>query len=307
MRRRFIETLAGIAEHDPRLLLLTGDLGYTVVEPFAHRFPDRFINVGVAEQNMVGLATGLAEGGFIPFVYSIATFAVLRPFEFIRNGPILHRQRVRIVGVGGGFEYGPAGPTHHALEDVALLRSQHGISVICPADHEQAAEALRQTWNADGPVYYRLGKDETSVVPYLAGRFRLDEGIMLREGGDLLIVALGTAARTAVAAAEALDGDGTKAGVLLISAVHPAPVSHLATVLRSYRSVLTIEAHSVTGGLGSLVSEVVAAHGLSCTVRVCGVARPIHESGAESYLLGRHGLTVDAVRAAARQMATGSP
>ncbi|MFN8061529.1 MAG: hypothetical protein U0Q12_20385 [Vicinamibacterales bacterium] len=164
MRRRFIEALAGLADADPRVMLLTGDLGYTVVEPFAHRFPDRFVNVGVAEQNMVGIATGLAEAGFLPFVYSIAPFAVLRPFEFIRNGPVLHQLPVRIVGVGGGFEYGTAGPTHHAIEDVAVLRSQTGIAVICPADHEQAVEALRQTHRQAGPVYYRLGKaDETSA------------------------------------------------------------------------------------------------------------------------------------------------
>src|SRR3972149_3095847 len=111
MRIAFTKTLAELAEQDPRILLLTGDLGYMALEPFSERFPDRFFNVGVAEQNMVGLATGLAEAGFIPFLYSIVTFASLRPYEFIRNGPILHRLPVRIAGVGGGFEYGHNGPT----------------------------------------------------------------------------------------------------------------------------------------------------------------------------------------------------
>ena len=124
MRGAFVRTLMGLAERDPRILLLTGDLGYTVLEPFAERFPDRFFNVGVAEQNMVGLATGLAGAGFIPFVYSIVTFASLRAYEFIRNGPILHHLPVRIVGVGGGFEYGTAGATHHGLEDVGVMRIQ---------------------------------------------------------------------------------------------------------------------------------------------------------------------------------------
>src|SRR5690242_10172481 len=138
MRQAFTKALTHIAENDPRIVLLTADLGYTVLEPFAERFPDRFFNVGVAEQNMVGLATGLAESGFIPFVYSIATFACLRPYEFIRNGPVLQRLPVRIVGVGGGFEYGPAGPTHHAVEDVGVLRLQPGLAVVCPADYQQA-------------------------------------------------------------------------------------------------------------------------------------------------------------------------
>src|SRR5256712_11111775 len=124
MRRAFVNTLVELAERDPRILLLTGDLGYVALEPFAERFPDRFFNVGVAEQNMVGLATGLAEAGFTPFVYSIATFASMRPYEFIRNGPVLHELPVRIVGMGGGLDYGPNGMTHYALEDVALMRAQ---------------------------------------------------------------------------------------------------------------------------------------------------------------------------------------
>ena len=132
MRTAFVNTLAELAALDERILLLTGDLGYMALEPFTDRFPDRFVNVGVAEQNMVGIATGLAEAGFVPFVYSIATFASLRPYEFIRNGPVLHRSRVRIVGVGGGFEYGTAGITHHGLEDVGVMRVQPGLTVIVP-------------------------------------------------------------------------------------------------------------------------------------------------------------------------------
>src|SRR5919199_236251 len=154
MRLEFVKTLVEMAAEDARILLLTGDLGYLVLEPFRERFPERFFNVGVAEQNMVGLATGLAEAGFLPFTYSIATFASLRPYEFIRNGPILHQLPVRIVGVGGGFEYGHAGPTHHGLEDVGIMRVQPGITLISPADHEQARAAMLSTWDVPGPVYY---------------------------------------------------------------------------------------------------------------------------------------------------------
>src|SRR5206468_2385099 len=139
MRRSFVDTLIELAECDPRVVLLTGDLGFMVVEPFVERFPDRFFNMGVAEQNMVGVATGLAEAGFIPYVYSIVTFATLRPYEFIRNGPVLHQLPVRIVGVGGGYGYGPAGPTHHGVEDIGVMRMQPGLAVIAPADNRQAA------------------------------------------------------------------------------------------------------------------------------------------------------------------------
>src|SRR5213080_1962554 len=155
MRRAFVNTLVELAERDPRVLLLTGDLGYMALEPFAQRFPDRFFNVGVAEQNMVGLATGLAEAGFIPFVYSIVTFASLRPYEFIRNGPILHQLPVRIVGVGGGFDYGHNGATHYALEDVGILRLQRGITVVVPAEDAQIQSMLTETYTLPRPVYYR--------------------------------------------------------------------------------------------------------------------------------------------------------
>src|SRR5258708_10366625 len=121
MRAAFIHALVELAAHDPRILLLTADLGFMALEPFAQRFPGRLFNMGVAEQNMVGAATGLAEAGFIPYVYSIVTFATLRPYEFIRNGPVLHQLPVRIVGMGGGYEYGPAGATHHGLEDIGVM------------------------------------------------------------------------------------------------------------------------------------------------------------------------------------------
>src|SRR4051812_30183692 len=159
MRKAMIKALVELAERDPRVLFLTADLGYTVVEPFAERFPDRFFNVGVAEQNMLGLATGLAEGGFIPYVYSIATFSALRPYEFIRNGPVLQKLPVRIIGVGGGFEYAPAGPTHYALEDVGALRMLPGLQVIAPADFRQCRSAFLSVHDAPGPAYFRLGKD----------------------------------------------------------------------------------------------------------------------------------------------------
>src|SRR5882724_11531146 len=167
MRGAFIRTLAEIAEHDSRVLLLTGDLGFMALEPFADRFPDRFFNVGVAEQNLVGIATGLAEAGFIPFVYSIVTFASLRPFEFIRNGPVLHHLPVRVVGMGMGFGYGPSGATHYALEDVAALGTLLGLTIVIPASPGQAVTAIRDTQTLDGPVYYSLGKDDRITVPGL--------------------------------------------------------------------------------------------------------------------------------------------
>lgn len=289
MRQTFVSTLVKLAEDDPRILLLTGDLGYTVLEPFSNRFPDRFFNIGVAEQNMVGIATGLAEADFIPFVYSIVPFAVLRPYEFIRNGPILHQFPVRIVGIGGGFEYGHNGLTHYGLEDIGVLRVQPGMTLIAPADYKQAQNALLATWDVPGPVYYRLGKDDKTLVSGLDGRFELGHTQTIREGDDLVMITMGAITSEAVAAAGVLAEQGVNCMVILVSSLSPAPVDDLTRVLSRFPLALTIEAHYVVGGLGSLVSEIVAEYGLNCRIVRCGVKKALAGlSGSQSYLGGEY-------------------
>ena len=292
MRKAFISVLVELAEQDPRIVFLTGDLGYLAVEPFARRFPKRFYNVGVAEQNMMGLATGLAEGGMVPFVYSIAPFAVLRPYEFFRNGPVQHRLPVRVVGVGGGFEYGPNGFSHYALEDIALMRAQPGVTVVAPADHVQAGIALRATVGLSGPVYFRLGKDDKTTVPDLDGRFQLGRAQLLVPGDDLLFVALGTAAQQAITAADLLITHSVDAAVVLVDNLGATSPENLAGLLARYDRVITVEAHYRTGGIGSLVCEIVASSGLGSRVVRCGVSsleRGV--SGSEAYMLDQHGLS----------------
>jgi transketolase len=302
MRAAFARTLTELAAHDRRVLLLTGDLGYMALEGFAEKFPDRFINVGVAEQNMVGLATGLAEAGFIPFVYSITPFAVLRPYEFIRNGPIQHQLPVRIVGVGGGLEYGQNGLSHYGLEDVAVLRAQPGIAVIAPADHQQTATALRASWNLPGPVYYRLGKDDRVVIPGLDGRFELSRAQLVREGGDVLFVAMGSVASEVVAAAERLAAEDVSCAVLIVASVAPPPVEDLARALGRCRLAISVEAHYPSGGVGSLVAEIIGERGLGCRLVRCAVsALPDGVSGSQRYLWERYGLSRDRLAETARR------
>lgn len=300
MRKAFAESLAQIADHDPRVMLLTGDLGFMALEPFSLRHPERFVNVGVAEQNMVGIATGLAEAGFIPYVYSIVTFASLRPYEFIRNGPVLHHLPVRIVGVGGGVEYGSAGPTHHGLEDVGVMRLQPGLTVLAPADSAQTRSVLAQTWDLPGPVYLRLGKDDRTIVPGLDGRFSLGQVELLGDGQDLLIVAMGAIAVEAVAAAGVLANRGVNCTVAVASTLNPVDPAALARLVGRYRTVLTAEAHYVTGGVGSLVAEVVAEAGLGCRVVRCGAREaPSGRSGSQQYLEARYGISRDGLVASA--------
>jgi transketolase len=300
VRQTFVTVLTEIAERDPRVLLLTADLGYTVLERFADRFPARFFNVGVAEQNMVGVASGLAASGYVPFVYSIAPFAVLRPYEAIRNGPVHHQLPVRIVGVGGGMEYGHNGPSHFALEDVAVTRTQPGLRVVVPADCPQARAALSATWALPGPTYYRLGKDEKSLVPDLDGRFDLDRVAQIGDGSEIALVAMGPMAIEARAALERIRAAGHGGALLVVSMLSPAPVEDLAERLARYAHVMTVEAHYVNGGLGSLVAEIIAERGLRCRLTRCGVReQPGGALGHEHDLLRRFALSSEALAATA--------
>jgi transketolase len=291
MRNEFVDELTALAAEDERVMLLTGDLGFMVLEDFARRFPERFLNCGVAEQNMVGVATGLAEAGFVPFVYSIATFSALRPYEFIRNGPALHNLPVRIVGVGGGFDYGHNGVTHFALEDYAVMRAQPSITTVVPADAMQARTALRATAEHPGPAYFRISKRGDELAG-LDGRFEAGRLQVLREGGEVAILAIGSIAHEALAAADLLAERGLEAAVGLVSSFNPDPVDDIADFLDDARIALTVEAHYRNGGLGSLVGETIAERGLGCRLLRAGVTRmPAGETGSQGYLEERHGLS----------------
>jgi transketolase len=300
MRAAFAAAVTELAAQDGRILLLTGDLGFMALEPFSDRFPGRFFNVGVAEQNMVGLATGLAEAGYLPFVYSIAPFATLRPYEFIRNGPILHQLPVRIVGVGGGFEYGSAGPSHFSLEDVGVMRAQPGITIITPADSQQTRTALLSTYDLPGPIYYRLGKDDKAIVPGLEGRFALGQAEILGDGRDLLLVAMGNSAIEAEAAAGDLATQGVGCTVVVVGSVQPAPWETLSAMLGRFPIVMTVESHYVNGGIGSLVAEVIAEKGYRCLLVRCAVKQSVSGiTGSQADLAQRYGVSRDALVEAA--------
>ena len=297
MRGAFVRTLVRARRRrTDRVVLLTGDLGFMVLEPFAERFPDRFFNVGVAEQNMVGIATGLAEAGFIPFVYSIATFATLRPYEFIRNGPVLHRLPVRIVGVGGGFEYGPQGSRTTALEDVGVMRVQPGMTVVAPADHRADGDA-RCAPPGTCPGRSTTGSARTTArrCPGLDGRFALGPARdRSATGDDVVLVAMGSVASEAVAAADALAAQRRARRACSSSrACSPAPDRRPRRPRsRACRWPSPSRRTTSTGGLGSLVAEVIAEHGLGCRLVRCGVrTRPDGVSGSQRYLHDAHGLS----------------
>jgi transketolase len=300
MRDDFVAELSELAAADERVVLLTGDLGYMVLDVFSSRFPDRFFNVGVAEQNMVGMATGLAETGYIPFVYSIATFATLRPYEFIRNGPVLHDLPVRIVGVGGGFDYGFNGITHFALEDYAVMRAQPGLTVVAPADSAQARAAVHATRELTGPIYFRIGKRGTPV-PGLNGRFALGAVQLIGEGSDVALITIGSVTREAQLAAEMLAEEGIAATVAVVSTFNPSPVEDLAELLGGMSLAISVETHYLNGGLGSLVAETIAERGLNTRLVRAGVdAVPRGLAGSQEFLEDRFGLSAQRLAATAQ-------
>jgi transketolase len=244
---------------------------------------------------MGGIATGLAEAGLVPFVYSIGTFASMRPYELIRNGPLLHSLPVRIVGVGAGLDYGHNGVTHYALEDVAIMRAQPDMTVIAPADPAQAVAAAHASRAIEGPIYFRIGKTN-AAIPELHGSFELGRLGLVGEGRDVAIIALGSIAGEAVRARELLERQGIGATVAVVASVQPAPVDDLLKLLGDRPLAVTVEAHYRTGGLGSLVAEVIAEHGLSCRLERRAVeAMPRGQTGTLDYLNDAHGLSAGAI------------
>ena len=232
----------------------------------------------------------------------------MRPYEFIRNGPVLHDLPVRVVGIGEGVDYGHNGMTHYALEDVALMRAQPGLAVVAPAEDAQLRGVLAEVQALPGPAYIRLSK-QSFQVPGLDGQFELGRAPQIAEGDDVAIVALGAMSATALRCAELLSERGVNASIVVVSSVSPAPVEDLVRVLSSVSLALSVEAHYLTGGLGSLVAEVIAERALPCRLLRAGIAtKPLGVSGGREYMHERLGLSPQQLAArvlAARDGQTG--
>ena len=302
MRNALISSLVSLAARDERITLLTGDLGFTVVEPFSERFPDRFINAGVSEQNMVGMATGLAEAGLRPYVYSIATFASLRPYEFIRNGPVVHGLPVNIIGIGGGVDYGHNGVSHFALEDIAIMRAQPGMTVIAPVSRGQVRAAVEATSRIDGPVYHRIAKGGGIPDDAFDGSFALGRANVIGDGADVALLTYGSLAAQVLRAAETLEDQGLRVTVVLCPCLSPAPTADLVDVLGRVPLAVTAETHYLNGGLGSLAAEVIAEHGLGCRLIRRGFDTvPVGQTGELPHMLSQAGLDAQGIASAALQ------
>jgi transketolase len=263
VRTAFIKVLVELAAADERIWLLNADLGYSVLEPFRDRFPERYVNVGVAEQNMAGLAAGLAMRGKMPFLYSIANFPTLRCLEQIRNDICYHGCAVRVVSVGGGFTYGAQGYTHHGIEDLAVMRALPGMTVVAPGDPVETELAIRALCEWPGPAYLRLGKAGEPIVHETRPDFMIGRAIEVRDGRDATIITTGGMLKLAADACARLSVRGLSVRLLSMPTIKPLDAAAVAKAVTETPILLTVEEHSAVGGLGSAVADALLDMGLA--------------------------------------------
>lgn len=257
MRDRFIQTLCALAEADPRIMLITGDLGFSVLDDFRRRFPAQFINAGVAEQNMTLVATGMALEGHIVFTYSIGNFPTLRCLEMIRNDAAYHGANVKIISVGGGFSYGALGISHHATEDLAILRSLPDVTCFAPTSLWEVAEATKAITRTAGTCFLRLDKDKGPDGPveeaFVVGRPR-----RLRVGRDVALFTCGGILSEVTLAAERLQEAGISCSVYSVHSLSQVEPDRFINAVETHSAIVTVEEHTVTGGLAGMVLETLA-------------------------------------------------
>ncbi len=298
MRNAFVRTMLELAAADPRVVLITGDLGYNVLEEFAERFPKQFLNAGVAEQNMTGVAAGLALSGHVVFTYSIANFPTLRCLEQIRNDVCMHGANVTVVAVGGGLAYGVLGPTHHGTEDLAIMAALPGMTVFAPGDPVETELVTRAAAAHDGPCYLRLGKAGEPVVHAEPPAFRIGHAIPVRTGDAATLVTTGGTLALTCDAADRLAAAGTRVAVLSMPTLQPLDRRAILDAAARTRRIVTVEEHA-GGGLGTAVAEVLAGAGHPVPLRTVRLPGGIIKTvGSQEHLRARLGVSADAVVAA---------
>lgn len=303
MRDAFVRELTNAAAENPRILLITGDLGFGVLTEFARRFPAQFINAGVAEQNMTTLASGLALEGYKVFTYSIANFATLRCLEQLRNDVCYHNLDVTAVAVGGGFSYGQLGVSHFATEDIAILRALPGMKVLAPTCKWEASEAAKMLIASGGPAYLRLDKGDAPAEPQAGEIFQIGKARQLRDGSDVCLIATGAILAEALSAADRLATQNISARVLAIHTVKPLDTEAVLAAARECKGIVSVEEHTLVGGLGSAIAEACLEAGVAPGFMVRIGLQDIFPTvvGDQNYLRSLYGMDAAAieVRAAA--------
>jgi transketolase len=308
VRNAFAAAITELAASDIRVVLLSGDIGNRLFDKYKESFADRFYNCGVSEANMTGMAAGMALCGLRPFIYTITPFATTRALEQIRVDICYHDVPVTIVGTGSGLSYASLGPTHHSLEDVAMLRCLPNMKVICPADSAEVRGALPAVLKQDSPAYIRLGKKGEPAVHRTDPTFVIGRGIVVSEGTDVCFLGMGNAVIIAVEAAEKLRPRGISSKVVSLHTVKPLDDALLEDAFKRFKAVVVVEEHSVIGGLGSAIGEWIVARRLSAA-RLLIFGTPdefLSEAGDQQHARRKFGLTPDAIARRVLELVSGS-
>ncbi|MGE5417984.1 MAG: transketolase family protein [Acidobacteriota bacterium] len=258
MRNSYLSALYSLAKENKQVLALVADNGAIVYDDFRRDFPDQFINFGISEANMIGAAAGLASCGKVPFAYTIIPFLTMRAYEQIRNDVCLQDQNVKLVGIGAGFVYSTLGPTHHAIEDIAIMRVLPNMTVISPASPREAAQATIAAVQHKGPVYLRLGTTKEPEIYDNDYSFEIGRGVVLRDGSDVAIIGTGSVVHNALLAVDSLASQGISARVINIHTIKPIDRELIIKAAYETGAVITVEEHSIIGGLGGAVAEILA-------------------------------------------------
>ncbi|HPE90248.1 MAG TPA: transketolase C-terminal domain-containing protein [Spirochaetia bacterium] len=299
------QALCGLGEEHPEIVGLSADLAKsTKIGAFGEKFPDRFFNVGIAEQNMFGMAAGLAKAGLVPYVSTFAIFTAMRGLDQVHTDICYQNLDVKMIATHAGLSFGQAGTTHHCTEDIAIMRSMANLTVVVPADGVETANAVRAAYERKGPVYIRINRGFDQVVydgPDYG--FEIGKAVTMRDGTDLTVIACGSTVWRAVEAAAMLEkSDGLKVRVLNMHTIKPIDAEAIERAVRETRRIITVEDHSVVGGLGGAVAEVAAGTGKSFSFKRLGVPDCFSIIGLHEDLLAHYGIDENGIAAAVREM-----
>ena len=257
MRKTCLNMVYELAKNDDRILFIGSDVGIGTLQQFKEEMPERFFMEGISEANVIGMAAGMALEGKIPYVNTIASFITRRCFEQVVLDVCLHNVNVRMIGNGGGMVYAPLGPTHEAIEDLAIMRAIPNMTIIAPADADEIRRVMPLTVDYKGPIYIRLAKGYDPIVTTDEMGFEIGKAIPMRNGSDALIVTTGIALKIGLEASDILSGAGIETAVLHVPTVKPMDIEAILDLAAHVRAIVTVEEHTVVGGLGSAVAEII--------------------------------------------------
>ena len=294
MRKMALDCVYKLSKLDDRVIFVGSDLGPGVLDKMKTEFPDRFFMEGVSEQYIVGMAAGLAMEGFIPYVNTIATFLTRRCYEQVAVDLCIHDLPVRLIANGGGGVYAPLGPTHLAIEDIAIMRALPNMAVVAPCDADEMNRLMMSTLEWPHPIYIRLGKGGDKIVSEEKNGFELGKSIKMRTGIDCLFITTGVMTQLALETADLLKADGVDVGVLHVHTIKPFDHAGVIAAMKDVRAVVTVEEHIVNGGLGSAVLESCSELNPELLPKISRIGIPdkfATEYGSQNSLLKHWGIT----------------